>query len=141
MDYFLIKKSFTKTFNGFKKFLPVIFGVILLTSLLLTIIPKELYSKLFTGNVVLDSFFGATVGSVSAGNPLVSYIIGGELLTKEVSLIAITAFILTWVGVGVVQLPAEITALGRRFAITRNILSFVTALIIAVLTVFTISLL
>jgi uncharacterized membrane protein YraQ (UPF0718 family) len=141
MDYLLVKKSFTKTFNGFKKFLPVIFGVILLTSLLLTIIPKELYSKLFTGNVVLDSFFGATVGSVSAGNPLVSYIIGGELLTKEVSLIAITAFILTWVGVGVVQLPAEITALGRRFAITRNILSFVTALIIAVLTVFTISLL
>jgi uncharacterized membrane protein YraQ (UPF0718 family) len=141
MDYFLIKKSFTKTFNGFKKFLPVIFGVVLLTSLLLTIIPKELYSKLFTGNVVFDSFFGATVGSVSAGNPLVGYIIGGELLTKEVSLIAITAFILTWVGVGVVQLPAEITALGRRFAITRNILSFVTALIIAVLTVFTISLL
>ncbi len=141
METFYVKKSLTKTLNGFKRFLPVIFGVLLLISLLVTIIPKEFYSKLFTGNIILDSLLGAIVGSISMGNPLVSYIIGGELLAEGVSLVAITAFILAWVSVGVTQLPVEIKALGKRFAIIRNLLSFATALVIAVLTVFTISLL
>lgn len=136
-----VKKSFFKTTKSFSKLLPIIFGVILLISLLITVIPKELYSKIFTGNIAIDSLIGALVGSISVGNPLVSYIIGGKLLNQGVSLIAITAFILGWISVGVVQLPTEIKALGKNFAIMRNFLSFLTSIVIAVLTVFTISLL
>jgi len=53
---------------------------------------------------------------------------------------AITAFIISWVTVGIVQLPAESLMLGKKFAFTRNIVSFITAIIIAILTVFTIRL-
>ncbi|GAG00736.1 unnamed protein product, partial [marine sediment metagenome] len=87
-----------------------------------------------------DPLIGAIFGSVSSGNPIISYIIGGELLDQGVSLIAVTAFILAWVTVGIIQLPAESLMLGKRFAITRNILSFITALIISILTVLTLSL-
>ena len=45
------------------------------------------------------------------------------------------ALIQTWVTVGLVQLPAEILMLGKRFAITRNILAFISAIIISILTV------
>lgn len=141
MELTSVKNSFLKTAKSFKNFLPVIFGVLLLVSLLVTLIPKSFYSKLFTGNMATDSLLGAVLGSISTGNPLISYMIGGELLAEGVSLIAITAFILTWISVGVVQLPAEIKALGKRFAITRNLLSFLTAIIVAALTVFTVSIL
>jgi hypothetical protein len=56
-------------------------------------------------------------------------------------MVAMTAFIVSWVTVGLVQLPAESLMLGRKFAFTRNIVSFITAIIIAILTVFTLELL
>jgi len=66
---------------------------------------------------------------------LTSYIIGGELLKNGVSLVAVLAFIVSWVTVGTVQLPAESLMLGRKFALLRNGISLIMAIAIAVLTV------
>ncbi|MCK4473825.1 hypothetical protein KAU40_01020 [Candidatus Parcubacteria bacterium] len=137
----MLKESLIKTLNGFKQVLPIILGVIMLVSLSITIIPKSFYESIFTGNKIIDPLFGAIIGSAATGNPITSYIIGGELLAQGVSLLAVTAFILAWVSVGLVQLPAESLMLGKRFAITRNVVSFITALIVAILTIFTLSLL
>ena len=136
-----LKEAFIKTLNGFKQVLPIILGVVMLVSLSLAAVPKSFYTTVFSGNKVIDPFFGAVFGSIAAGNPITSYIIGGELLNQGVSLIAVTAFILAWVTVGLIQLPAESLMLGKRFAITRNIVSFIMALIVAVLTISTLSLL
>jgi len=123
------------TLNNIKSTLPVLFGVILLISWVISIIPSSLYSKFFTGNGFIDSFFGAIVGSIAAGNPVNSYVIGAELFKQNVSLIAVTAFIVSWVTVGVVQFPAESLLLGKRFALVRNIISFFSAIVIAILTI------
>ena len=120
---------------------PLMLGTILSVSLIITLIPKSFYLKIFQGNIFIDPFIGSFIGSVSAGNPLLSYIIGGELLEQGVSLIAVTAFIVAWVTVGFIQLPAESSALGKRFAFLRNSLSFLSALLVSVLTVLTLSLL
>jgi len=141
MKYSDVKKSAVKTLNNFKQTLPILIGVLLLISLVITVVPKNLYAKIFTGVPVVDLFTGAISGSIAAGNPLNSYIIGGELLNQGISLIAVTAFILTWTTVGMIQLPAESLMLGKKFAVTRNVVSFVTALIIASLTVFTLGVL
>ena len=141
MTKIVITQAFLKTLNNFKQVVPIILGIIMLVSLSLVVIPKSFYSSIFTGNKIIDPLFGAIFGSIATGNPITSYIIGGELLKQGVSLIAITAFILTWVSVGLIQLPAESLMLGKRFAITRNVVSFVTALIVAVLAIFTLSIL
>lgn len=141
MKYSDVKKSAVKTLNNFKQTLPILIGVLLLISLVITVVPKNLYAKIFTGAPVVDLFTGAISGSIAAGNPLNSYIIGGELLNQGISLIAVTAFILTWTTVGMIQLPAESLMLGKKFAVTRNVVSFVAALIIASLTVFTLGVL
>ncbi len=57
------------------------------------------------------------------------------MLVYGVSLFAVTAFITSWVTVGLVQLPAEIAALGKKFALVRNVLSFITSIAIAILAV------
>jgi uncharacterized membrane protein YraQ (UPF0718 family) len=119
----------------FVNLLPILIGVVLLIGLFNAFVPKELLASVFSGNMVIDTLWGACFGSILAGNPINSYIIGGELLKYGVSLFAVTALIVTWVTVGLVQLPAEIAALGRRFALLRNGLSFILSFPIAILTV------
>lgn len=136
-----VKKAFVGTLRSFKQVMPIILGVIMLVSLSISLIPKSFYRAVFTGNEFLDPLFGSLIGSISSGNPMISYILGGELLEQGVSLIAVTAFILSWVTVGIIQLPAESLMLGKKFALARNIVSFISSLIVAFLTVFTLSLL
>ena len=131
------KKAFFKTAEGFKKSLLILMGVLMLLALANTLVPKQAYRLIFTGNRLVDPLMGAIVGSISGGNPITSYIIGGELRQQGVSMLAITAFIVSWVTVGVIQLPAEALMLGKRFAITRNAVSFCISMVIAILTVLT----
>jgi len=139
MDKKIVIKSFYKTIQNFKQILPIIISILILLSALKILVPTTLYEKIFTSNPVIDSFIGAILGSISAGTPITSYVIGGELLKQGVSIIAITAFLLGWVTVGIIQLPIEASALGKRFAITRNVTSFVSAVIIGILTYFTLT--
>ena len=119
----------------FINLLPVLVGVVLLIGLFNTFVSKDFLASIFSGNIALDTLWGACFGSILAGNPINSYVIGGELLKYDISLLAVTALIITWVTVGLVQLPAEIAALGRRFALLRNGLSFILSIPIAIITV------
>ena len=117
--------------------MPVIIGVVLLMGLFQTFVNKGIIASHLSGKGLWDTLWGAVAGSLFAGNPINSYIIGGELLAQGVSLLAVTAFLVSWVTVGLLQLPAEMDALGRRFALTRNGLSFVASLCVAGATVAT----
>ena len=82
-----------------------------------------------------DGLIGSVFGSISAGNPITSYIIGAELLKEGVGLFAVTAFLVAWVTVGIIQLPAEAAILGKKFALTRNLISFILAILVSLATV------
>lgn len=127
--------AFENTFKNIKSTLPVLFGVILLIAWIINFIPSSLYSKIFIGNNITDSFLGALLGSVVTGNPVNSYVVGVELLKQNVGLVAVTAFMISWVTVGVIQFPAEALLLGKKFALVRNIISFFSAIVISILTV------
>ena len=127
--------ALTRSGNQFAAMLPILVGVVLLMGLFNAFVPKEILASLFSDNAVLDTLWGACFGSILAGNPVNSYVIGGELLKQGVSLFAVTALIITWVTVGLVQLPAEMAALGRRFAILRNAICFILSVPIALVTV------
>ncbi len=132
-----IKDSLRKTIKTFINVLPIIVGMLLLTSLVVTVFPEQISTGLFGNGDILDTLLGASIGSIATGHPLTSYLLGGELLGGGVSLIAVTALVVTWVTVGIVQLPAESLLLGTRFAVYRNIISFIAAISIAFLTVYT----
>ena len=131
------REAFADTLRSFRRALPILLGVLLLFSLVSVLIPSRIYHRIFTGNPFADPLIGAVVGSLSGGNPVTSYVIGGELRIQGVSLLAVTAFLSAWVTVGVIQLPAEGLMLGRKFAVIRNLASFVSSLVLAVLTVWT----
>lgn len=130
-------RSLKKTARTFVNLLPIIIGMLLLTSLAVTLFPKRIAEDLFGRNDALDALIGASIGSVAAGHPLASYLLGGEFLKGGVSLIAVTALIVSWVTVGIVQLPAEALMLGTRFAIYRNVICYISAVAVAFLCVYT----
>jgi len=130
-----ITNAFKSSGNQFATMLPILFSVVLLMGLVNALVPGELLASLFSGSAIFDTLWGACLGSILAGNPVNSYVIGGELLKQGVSLFAVTALIITWVTVGLVQLPAEMAALGRRFALVRNAVCFILAVPIALMTV------
>jgi uncharacterized membrane protein YraQ (UPF0718 family) len=130
-----VKQAAISTWKALLKSFPVLLSVLLLVSLSQVLIPKQAFAWFFSKNILLDSFIGSFLGSILAGNPITSYILGGELLTQGVSLMAVTAFIVAWVTVGIVQLPAEAVLLGKKFAITRNIVAFFMAVLTAIITV------
>ena len=110
-------------------------GIILILGLFRTFVSKEMLLSVFTGNTFQSTFIGALIGSISTGNPVNSYIIGGDLIKEGVNLFAITSFVVAWVTVGIIQLPAEAGILGRRFAFARNILSFILSILVSIATV------
>ena len=129
-----LRQAIFKAAKAIWRSFPVLLGAMLLVSLANTLIPKEAYSYLFFKSTILDSFIGSAIGSIMAGTPITSYIIGGELLAQGISITAVTAFLVAWVTVGIVQLPAESILLGKKFAITRNIAAFVFSVLVAVIT-------
>jgi uncharacterized membrane protein YraQ (UPF0718 family) len=135
------KDSVIKSFRAMYRSLPIIFGVIILVSLMNVLVPKTFFTTLFQGNIFLDSFIGSILGSILAGTPVTSYVIGGELLKQGISLVAVIAFIVSWVTVGIIQLPAEIMLLGKKFAIVRNITAFILSIIVAIVTIAILSIL
>jgi hypothetical protein len=104
------KQSLKKAAKGLWMAFPMILGTILLVSLISAVVPKT--------------------------NPLTSYIFGGEMLIQGVGLVGVTAFLVCWVTVGLVQLPAESMILGRKFAILRNLTAFFLSIVVAIITVF-----
>jgi predicted Fe-Mo cluster-binding NifX family protein len=126
--------SLTKSFRQLGSMLPVMLGVILLIGLFKTFLTRDIISELFPGSALPDAFFGTCIGSLLAGNSINSYIIGQELLDRGVTLFGVTGFMTAWVAVGLVQLPAEISALGKRFALSRNLLSFIICIAVSLLT-------
>lgn len=127
--------AFKSSARQFVNLLPTLSGVVLLIGLFSALMSKELLSLVFSGDAFFDTFWGACFGSIFAGNPVNSYVIGGELLEYGVSLFAVTAVIVAWVTVGLVQIPTEISALGRKFAVVRNLVSFFMSIAVAGVTV------
>lgn len=97
---------FRNAARQFFSIIPVLIGVILLVGLFRGFVSRDLLLSIFSGK------------------PVNSYVIVETLLNMGVSLFGAVALMLTWVNVGLLQLPAEISALGARFAISRTIAAF-----------------
>jgi|GEM_PF-228811 len=135
-----LASSIKKSGRALLSAIPIIIGMLLLTSLAIKLFPADKASQWFGQWELLDVFIGAGLGSIAAGHPLASYLLGGELLAGGVSLLAVTALIVSWVTVGFIQLPAEMLLIGKRFAIYRNVINFLLAILVAFFTVYTLRL-
>jgi len=133
-----LQQALKKSSLAFWAITPMLIGVIGLVGLFQVLVTPRMLASLFRGNALFDTLIGTLAGATASGNPVVSYLLGGELMKQGISLYAVTAFILSWVTLGFIHLPVEAEVLGFRFTLYRNILAFVFTMIIAVLTSLTV---
>lgn len=134
-------KVLQKSSLSFFAMAPLLLGVIGLVGLFQVLVTPKMLASLFRVNPLTDTLIGTLTGAAAAGNPVVSYLLGGELLAQGISLYAVSAFILSWVTLGFIQLPAEVEVFGSRFTLYRNILAFIFTMLISVLTALTLQVL
>ena len=135
------RKVLQKSALSFLAISPLLLGIIGLVGLFQVLVTPKMLAALFKGNGVIDTLIGTLAGATAPGNPVVSYLLGGELLKQGISLYAVSAFVISWVTLGLTQLPAEVEVFGGRFTLYRNILAFVFTMLIAMLTTLTVQVL
>ena len=136
-----LKTAAKNTLGTLMMVMPMLLSVIALAGLFETLVTPEMIQSVFKGSLVEDTLIGTGIGAISVGQPFLSYVIGGELLNEGVSLYAVTAFILSFVTLGVIQVPLEWSLFGTRFTLLRNSLSFIFAFLTSISTVYIVGLL
>ena len=134
-----IKDAFNKSLKGFLSMFPMLLAILLLLGIFDVYITKDILLSFFISDNFVNTITGTLLGGVLTGNPMISYILGGELTDAGVSLYAVTAFILSWVTIGLVQLPAEVEIFGLRFTFYRTLFTFITTILVSLATVLTVN--
>jgi len=130
-----IRKVSKKTLTGILKILPMLLAVVGLVGLFKAYVTPEILKMLFNGSLLHDELVGIIAGAVSVGQPFMSYIIGGELLKEGVSFYAVTAFLLSYITLGIIQIPMQLEIFGLRFTLILNALALVFSVVVSVATV------
>ena len=130
-----IRKVSKKTLTGILKILPMLLAVVGLVGLFKAYVTPEILKMLFNGSLLHDELVGIIAGAVSVGQPFMSYIIGGELLKEGVSFYAVTAFLLSYITLGIIQIPMQLEIFGLRFTLILNVLALVFSVVVSVATV------
>lgn len=134
-----LKKSRKKTFDAMKKskmmmgsMIGEIIAIIFLIGLVLTFIPPEtIESVLGSENTVLAVIIAALAGSVTLIPAFVAFPLVGSFIDIGASIVPAVAFLTTLTMVGIVTFPLEKKEFGLKFTLTRNLLSFGAAIVIA----------
>jgi hypothetical protein len=132
------KQSFVSTINWLKELLPLLIAILLLISIIKTLWFFNYLSNHIENNF-LWVFISDLLGSISAWNALNSYVIADSIGNFKENILVITVFLISWVTVWIIQLPAEIYFFWKKFALIRNSISFVFAFVWAYLVYFLIN--
>ncbi len=120
--------------KSFIKILPMVLIIIVFIGLLLGFVPPSQISRFVgeqsgIGGVLLIGVAGALMYIPA----LLAFPLAASLLESGASVTAVAAFITTLTMVGIITLPLEIKELGKKMALLRNGISFVIAIIIALI--------
>ncbi len=111
-----------------------IVGILLLIGLVLTLIPSDLIEKLIGGESgFLAVVMSAAIGTITLIPAFVAFPLIGSLKASGAGVVTLTAFLTTLTMVGFLTMPLEIKTFGKKFTIIRNSVSFVFAIMIALM--------
>lgn len=111
-----------------------IFAVIFVIGLILAILPPEQIADIISRqNILVATIAAAAFGTVTLVPAFIAFPLIGTLAGAGVGIMPSVAFLTTLTMVGMATFPLEKREFGTKFAVTRNLLSFVFAIIIALI--------
>jgi len=120
--------------RSLRKLIPLliaVFGMVGLFQVFLS--PQQVEQALGASNGWISLFIGGALGAVSIGPPLAAYPLAGSMLDAGAWPPAVAAFVICWISIGIITLPFEASVFSLRYALLRNGIGFVIALIIGTL--------
>lgn len=120
--------------RSLRKLIPLliaVFGMVGLFQVFLS--PAQVEQALGASNGWMSLFLGASLGAVSIGPPLAAYPLAGSMLDARAWPPAVAAFVITWISIGVITLPFEASVFSIRYALLRNGIGFVVAMLVGLL--------
>ena len=119
----------------FVNILPAFLLMLILISIVLFLVPDKVIANYLGADnkfigVLLASFFG----SITLMPGFIAFPLCGILLKKAVPYMVLSAFTTTLMMVGVLTYPIEKQYFGMKVTIMRNVISFLIALVVAVMT-------
>ena len=128
------KQSLGVAVKSFFSILPIVLIILVLIGLLVSFVPEAEISKFIgkqsgLGGILFVAIFGAILHIPA----FVSFPLAASLIKSGASIAAVAAFITTLTMIGIVTLPLEIKELGKKMALLRNGISFIIAIIIALI--------
>lgn len=128
------KQSLLGAVKSFIRILPIVFIIIIFIGLLLGFVPQTQISKIVGEHAGFwGVFLIALLGAIMHIPSLISFPLAASLLKNGASITAVAAFITTLTMIGIITLPLEIKELGKKVALLRNGISFIFAIIIALI--------
>ena len=135
-------KDKERTFNAMKmargmmkNMIGQIIAILLFIGLILTFIPPETIKDVMGGdsNLMIATVIAALVGSITLIPAFAAFPLVGSIVDMGANIMPAAAFLTTLTMVGLVTFPLEKQTFGTQFAFSRNIMSFIFALVIAVM--------
>ena len=120
--------------RSLRKLIPLliaVFGLVGLFQVFLS--PDQVEQALGAGNDWMSLFLGGALGAVAIGPPLAAYPLAGSMLDAGAWPPAVAAFVITWISIGVITLPFEASVFSIRYALLRNGIGFISALLVGLL--------
>ncbi len=124
-----LKNSFSSLSNMFSGIL----GMVLFVGLVLALFPKETIVDLFTHKGFIGFVVVSLLGAIVTIPGPIAFPLAGALLKMGASKAILASFITTLTMVGIVSAPLEISYLGKRFTLLRQLFSFVAAIFIGLI--------
>ncbi|OQY38561.1 MAG: permease [Spirochaetaceae bacterium 4572_7] len=107
-------------------------GVMAIVGLILALIPTDIIKSLLGGeSKSVSTILGAAIGTITIMPAFIAFPLAQSLYVSGAHLVAIAAFLTTLTMVGLATFPIEARHFGKKFAIVRNGVSFLMALVIA----------
>ncbi|MHB8127611.1 MAG: permease [Mobilitalea sp.] len=126
------REALKKAFGMGKGMLFSILSIIFAIGLLLALLPpQEIAAFVQKQNVFLATAVSALFGTITLVPAFIAFPLVGTLVDAGVGIVPSVSFLTTLTMVGVVTFPLEIKSFGTKFTFTRNVLSFIFAIIIA----------
>jgi uncharacterized membrane protein YraQ (UPF0718 family) len=126
------KKALKMAFGMGRSMALSILSIIFLIGLILTILPpSQIAEYIGKQSVILATIVSALFGTITLIPAFIAFPLVGTLVGAGVSVVPAVAFLTTLTMVGVVTFPLEKRVFGLKFALARNALSFLFAVIIA----------
>ena len=118
--------------NVAKRLLPSIAAIILLVGIMVGFVPPHWVARsIGTQSGALGVLIATFIGAVLFIPAIIAFPLAKSFVDMGAGTMATAAFISTLTMVGFVFIPLEIKELGKKFALTRNAMSLIAAVIIA----------